>query len=183
MVEHRAISLLFALLAIWALLLVITPLFEPPGTIDLGDDGVVGGWEHSAAIGSIGNPVARVVYQTGDANCHQKDSRSLFLNGNQMPYCARCTSLFFAMPLGALIFFAAQRQVNPLWIILALVPLGIDGGLQLVTGYESNNVLRIITGGIAGGAMGYVLGVLANEISIIWRSRKPRPREPPGPSP
>ena len=34
-----------------------------------------------------------IIYQSGDALCHQKSERSFFLNENQMPFCARCTAI------------------------------------------------------------------------------------------
>ena len=33
---------------------------------------------------------------------------------------------------------------------LAIIPIGLDGGIQLLTDYESNNILRLLTGAIFG---------------------------------
>ncbi|MEW5937629.1 MAG: DUF2085 domain-containing protein [Candidatus Thermoplasmatota archaeon] len=172
--EHKVSTLLFSIALGWALLILFAPLLLPPGTIDLGEEGVVGCAEHADVIDKIENPLLRFVYQTGEISCHQRSSRSFYLNSNQMPYCARCTAVFASLPLGLLLYFVFRRPLNPLWLIVALVPLGIDGGLQLLTDYESTNIVRAITGSLAGGAAGYVLGIIAHELSTIWKGRSPR---------
>ena len=122
------------------------------------------------------NPAVRFLYQAGDLNCHQIDDRSLFLNGNQMPFCSRCAAIFLGMPLGMLAFFVVRRSLNPLWLLLSFVPIGIDGLTQALTTYESSNAMRIITGGIAGLAAGYALAYLIAEIGTI---KAARPLSPP----
>lgn len=172
--EHKVSTLLFFLTLGWAILILFAPFFLPHGTLVLGEKGVVGGAEHADAIGAIENPLLRFVYQTGDVSCHQRASRSLHLNDNQMPYCARCTAIFAFVPLGLLLYFVCRRQLNPLWLIVALLPLAIDGGLQLLTAYESTNLLRVISGGLAGGATGYLLAGIARALSFIWKKRNVR---------
>jgi uncharacterized membrane protein len=45
---------------------------------------------------------------------------------------------------------------------LFLLPIALDGGLQLITYYESNNILRLITGFPTGWIGGILLGALIN---------------------
>jgi uncharacterized membrane protein len=79
--------------------------------------------------------------------CHQLPERSFFILGHQFAVCARCTGIYFGAFLGS---FLAQRKSPPaIFLFLALVPMAVDGGSQLLW-RESNNVLRFVTGAIAG---------------------------------
>ena len=62
---------------------------------------------------------------------------------------------WIAVAVGLLTFY--RIKINPLFVIIALIPIGIDGGLQLVTNYESNNVLRLMTGFLAGAALAMLI--------------------------
>jgi uncharacterized membrane protein len=82
--------------------------------------------------------------------------------GYKMPVCSRDFGIYGAMLLAAVVYPLVRplgtKQVWPaIWLVIALVPLGIDGGLQLVseTGllsfvYESSNAVRLLTGALAG---------------------------------
>lgn len=62
--------------------------------------------------------------------------------------------------------FGSGRKDTPhwIWLALALVPLGIDGTTQLFGLRESTNLLRWLTGAIAGIAAGYYIVPLLNLI-------------------
>ncbi len=149
---ERTLLLIFAALA---LLVFLTPFLSPPGTITgLGggtgtiDDGDT--WEGL-------DPLSSLVYQAGDLLCHQKEERSLFLNGNQMPVCARDAGLFLGVPLGFLALLLVPYRA-PLWAIVALgAPTVIDGGVQLLTDYESTNLIRLVTGTAAGAGLALLM--------------------------
>lgn len=76
--------------------------------------------------------------------CHCRADRSFFFRGKQFPICARCTG----MGIGFLIAAISLWFYRPsFWITVALmIPMIIDGTLQLKTSYESRNVLRCVTG-------------------------------------
>ena len=96
--------------------------------------------------------------------CHQMPSRSFFIFNAQMPVCARDAGIYGGMLLGALafpfVFGARNSKLLPMWILIgAMIPIGIDGGVQLVSGYfplpfvgayESTNLLRLGTGLLMG---------------------------------
>ncbi len=164
----------------WFLGNVISPFLAPPGTIYLGEDGVTGRVpsveDNAQQIDQIQNSFARVFYDAGDANCHQHSSRSFFLNDNQMPFCARCTAIFFGMVVGVAILMFLAIELNIIWLIIGMVPMGIDGTVQLLTDYESNNALRFITGTSAGIVAGLAIGFIIAEIGYIVVTRKgPKP--------
>jgi uncharacterized membrane protein len=49
-------------------------------------------------------------------------------------------------------------------VILCLLPIGLDGTIQLVTEYESTNPKRVITGLIAGIVTGIALKIIADSL-------------------
>jgi uncharacterized membrane protein len=100
------------------------------------------------------------VYLIGDVNCHQQAERSYELNGNQLPICARDVGLLFGMVLGLALFILTRRPLPWIWLALLLVPMALDGGLQAISSYESNNLIRTMTGALAGIAIGLGAGIL-----------------------
>jgi len=89
------------------------------------------------------------------------------LVGYPFPVCARDVGIYAAALLsGMLLFFLKKTDVNmvpnPLWFIIALVPIGLDGGTQLMGLRESTNFLRLLTGAIAGFAFSFYVVPLLN---------------------
>ncbi len=155
----------------WFMGSIISPYLAPAGTINLGEDGVTGhvpsAEDNAAQIDNIDSAFARVFYDAGNGNCHQHASRSFFLNDNQMPFCARCTAIFFGIVIGVAILMFLAIELNILWLIVGMIPMGIDGTVQLLTDYESTNLLRFITGTTAGMVAGLAIGFIIAEIGNI----------------
>jgi uncharacterized membrane protein len=89
--------------------------------------------------------------------------------GFKMPVCARDFGIYLGSLLGMAAFLLFRDRIRPMGLpvyILFLVPLVIDGFMQLLTGYESTNMIRLVTGLIAGGASGVAL------LSIIYPRKK-----------
>lgn len=150
-----AILVMFAITAVWLILVVASPFLAPSGSlVDL--SGRVGYHDNAELISGL-DPVPRAVYWIGDAQCHQIADRSYFLNGNQMPFCARDLGLFVGLAAASAFALFFRLAINPLLLLIGLVPIGADGGLQLFTSYESFNALRLTTGTIAGGALALLL--------------------------
>jgi uncharacterized membrane protein len=147
----RNIALAFTIFAVWLILLLISPYLVEPGKLtDL--SGRVFYTDNAEKFEGI-NPVAWAVYTSGDFNCHQQKDRSYFLNDNQMPYCARDVGIFAGLAGGALLSLILVVNMNWIWMILGLVPMGIDGMVQALTSYDSSNSVRFLTGLLAGGAV------------------------------
>ncbi|HIH02187.1 TPA: DUF2085 domain-containing protein [Thermoplasmata archaeon] len=104
--------------------------------------------------------------------CHQLAERSYFLNGNQMPFCARDLGLFVGLMIGFGIATFLSVQINPVLLLFGLAPMGIDGGVQLVTEYESTNPLRLATGIVAGAALALLLAVFIIALKEDVSSRR-----------
>ena len=91
------------------------------------------------------------------------------LDGYKFPVCARDLGIYFFMILGGFFVFAISKQEemvppSPLWLILALIPIGLDGGTQLLGMRESTNLIRFITGAIAGFVMPFYIVPILNRI-------------------
>lgn len=77
-----------------------------------------------------------------------------------MPICARCTGFYSGIVLGCTVFAIWRYFIElPWWaltiiILSAIAPMAVDGLTQLLTKRESNNALRLVTGLLAGLAMG-----------------------------
>ena len=81
--------------------------------------------------------------------CHQLPERSFFWHGWQFPVCARCTGIIFG-EIVYLIFFKLCSKFSYVISVILQLPMIIDGGMQLITNYRSNNKRRFVTGFIAG---------------------------------
>lgn len=87
--------------------------------------------------------------------CHQRPERSFFLGDFQFGVCARDTGIYLGFLLSTMAYPAYRRlgaiKTPSKWLLVAAVaPLAIDGTVQLVTGYESTNARRLVTGLLAG---------------------------------
>lgn len=83
--------------------------------------------------------------------CHQIPERSFFINGKQMPVCSRCTGIIIGFFLNIIIWLIGADVVIIFPVcILMIIPLIVDGVVQLFTNYNSNNRRRFITGVIFG---------------------------------
>lgn len=123
----------------------------------------------------IDSPLAKPFYGFFSYTCHQLPDRSLYLFGHQFPVCARDTAFYLAMLIGgfALPFFTdtrSKRMPHLLILVIAIIPLGIDGLTQLLGWRESTNLIRIITGGVAGLAVPFYLVPVLN--LFAWKFGK-----------
>jgi uncharacterized membrane protein len=90
------------------------------------------------------------------------------MEGYAFPVCSRDVGIYLSALLsGILIFFLKKTDggevPNPIWFILALVPIALDGGTQLIGLRESTNFLRLLTGAIAGFAFSFYCVPLMNK--------------------
>lgn len=147
-ITSYGILIAFALCLVWFVLVVTAPLMVPPHTL-LDLTGRVGYHDNEAKFVNLA-PLPHAIYWVGDAECHQIATRSFFIDGNQMPFCSRDTGLFFGLAVGFGVLLFIRYRIHPLVFLLGLAPMGLDGGIQLVTSYESNNLLRVVTGTLGG---------------------------------
>lgn len=85
--------------------------------------------------------------------------------GYKVALCERDVAIYGGILLAGLAFIGLRKRLKPLpiglWILLGIVPIALDGGLQMVTSldlpllsflpqWESTPLLRTITGGLFG---------------------------------
>ena len=173
--KNRLKSLIFVfflLFFVWVLLQFLAPLALSTGSVsDL--SGVVAFSDNDDVIENMSFPW-NVVYTSGDRLCHQQADRSLFLNGNEMPFCARCTAIWLGLAIGLGFMVLYTIDLNEKFlvaIILNLIPIGVDGIGQLFGFWESTNFIRLITGLLAGIVCGVAIGVIIDEVKTIRVSK------------
>ena len=114
------------------------------------------------------------IYSIYSQICHQMPERSYFIFGHKMGVCARCFGIYTGVLFGMLIYPLVRRldnfkTPNRWYLILALIPIGIDGTTQLLGLRESFNELRFITGFIGGFvALFYILPVFLSTLKDLW---------------
>ena len=166
-VTSVVLLVIFLVSSLWLVLVVVSPFMVPGGTLtDL--SGSVSVKDNVDQFHDL-SPLPKAIYSIGDVECHQIKERSYSLNGNEMPFCARDFGLFIGLAGGFGLVAFYRLKTNPLLLMLGLVPLGLDGGIQLVTDYESNNILRLVTGIIAGAALALII---AQYVFIIQDDKK-----------
>lgn len=120
-------------------------------------------------------------------NCPDEFSRDPILSSGKGPaykfhVCARDLPLYIAAFIGGIaVYFTkwkdAKRTPNPLFFVLALIPIALDGGTQLIGLRESTNELRAITGALAGFAFSFYFIPMLNAFFLKkGSSQKPKPK-------
>lgn len=109
--------------------------------------------------------------------------------GYKFPVCARDVAIYLAMLLAGVAYpfryrLNEKEMPDPLYLIVALIPIGLDGGLQLISNmgialpligmYESTNFLRIVTGLIAGAVVPFYLLPMLNRV-VEKKEAGPKP--------
>lgn len=192
--KNTPVMLLFVLSVIWSSSLFLAPLSVENGIIHLSDNGKANSVDYSETWNTL--PLyPRIIYYIGDFNCHQMNSRSYFINNNQMPVCSRDVGIFIGMSVGFLTAFFTDtssgvckaiisifpkrmrskilRRINPrilaaIIISVFILPMIIDGFFQLTTSYESTNPVRTVTGFFFGWILALFLGsFIASSIEEI----------------
>ena len=166
--SSKWIILFFISFLIWAILQFIAPIALPSSSLN-NLSGNIGVDENTELFNDISSPW-NTIYSCGDRLCHQREDRSFLLNGNQMPFCSRCTAIWLglAIGLGLMVFYKLELDEKFLFlIIIGIVPIGIDGIGQLFGFWESTNIVRFITGILAGIVCGIAIALIIDEIGSI----------------
>lgn len=100
--------------------------------------------------------------------CHCREDRSFHYHGKKFPVCARCTGEL----IGMLALVLSCWFCLPSWKIAALLmlPLIVDGFLQMLTPYVSTNLRRLLTGILFGYGFAALLAI--SWLAVFWYGRR-----------
>lgn len=88
------------------------------------------------------------------SGCHQRAERSFTMKNYQFPLCARCTGILLSSPVGYIWYI--KKKLRMLIGVLLLIPMTIDGTIQLINIRESTNTRRLFTGMLGGMGLVFV---------------------------
>lgn len=139
---------------LWLLAIVSAPIFDENG------------------IKSISQPI----YRFFSYMCHQISVRSFHYHDHQFAVCARCFGFYAGFFFGFVIY-PFFRQLNNtdsfprFWLFAAMVPMGIDVGLDIFDIWKNTHLSRLITGLILGVACSIFIIPALVEINQFIRQR------------
>ena len=133
----RVWLVLLAVVLVWAALIAAPPIL--------------------AANGSGGT--AASIHSFFGHICHQIPERSLHLLGHQLAVCSRCAGVYFGLAAGVAVYplWRPIDTIEPLprfWLLLSLIPIGIDWSLTYFGVWENTHLSRFLTGTLLGVACG-----------------------------
>ncbi len=113
---------------------------------------------------------AELLYIIFSETCHQKPERSFFMWGEKLGVCARCSGIYFGMLLATLVYpiimsINNTKTPHKKWLIVSLIPLGVDGVTQALGLRESVNLLRVATGLVFGFVLPFYLIPVFSDIA------------------
>ncbi|MEG0367358.1 MAG: DUF2085 domain-containing protein [Coprobacillus sp.] len=89
--------------------------------------------------------------------CNGVEERAPHIFGVCLPLCYRCTFILLLFCITLFISYKYKKDL-PIWIlIICLIPMIIDGGLQTFMNIESTNLRRILTGSVFGFGLGMMI--------------------------
>ena len=114
------------------------------------------------------------VYAAGAVICHQLAERSFFLDGRQLPVCARCTGLYLSGAAGVLGWFLwkaargwRRSAVPPRGALAIVIVAGLPTALSYATGvtgvWDGSNITRALLAVPLGASAGAVVAAVATK--------------------
>ncbi len=115
-----------------------------------------------SAAGGGAALAGHALYEFYHPICHQIPDRSLFLAGQPLGVCVRCSSIYFAFLAGTLLFplfKSLERPVRPSRrvLFLAALPMLIDATWVGSWLYQVTFLTRALSGAVFGLALPFVL--------------------------
>ncbi len=164
---HKVPMILFGLVSLLVVLLFLAPATLDEGEV-MGLDGganMVDYWDRWSEMG----PFHMVMYTFGDFNCHQKEERTIIVNGNQMPVCSRDVGIFLGMSFGSLMLVRARVDDSPMETGLSILPERLTKGrskrIRAVIGVMGLGLLFLPTALDGGTQMISYMGLLPGSLS------------------
>ena len=115
-----------------------------------------------------------LLFAIGGVICHQRPDRSFFVDGHQLPVCARCTGLYLSAAAGMvgwLGFKAATKwrllRLEPRRVIRVLLLAGVPTALSVASGalglWDGSNLARALISIPLGASAGAIVAAVATK--------------------
>lgn len=106
--------------------------------------------------------------------CHQEMARSCSLEGFPLSVCHRCLAIYAAFTMVLLLSRVLVRGegFSRVALLLFLVPMLLDVGLDLVGAHANTPLTRVATGIVAGVGLAYFLVPALRELGREMRDRR-----------
>jgi len=112
------------------------------------------------------------IFAIGGLICHQRPERSFFLDGHQLPVCARCTGLYLsaAAGLAGWVAFKFARGWRPIafdprvavrLIVLAAIPTALSVAGSALGVWDGSNMTRALLAVPLGASAGAIVAAVA----------------------
>lgn len=113
------------------------------------------------------NLALALIFAIGGVICHQRPERSFFVEGHQLPVCARCTGLYLSGAVGLIGWWSLKlaRQWRPVAIdprravrllAVAAIPTAISLAGAAIGWWDGSNLSRAVLAiplGVSAGAV------------------------------
>jgi uncharacterized membrane protein len=114
------------------------------------------------------------IFAAGSLICHQRPDRSFFIDGHQLPVCARCTGLYLSGAIGliAWVVLKGVRQWRPIAIesrraarviVLAAIPTALSLAAGTLGVWDTANLTRAVLAVPLGAAAGAIVAAVATK--------------------
>jgi len=115
-----------------------------------------------------------IIYATGGLICHQRPERSFFLDGHQLPVCARCTGVYLSAAGGIVGWLALKigRRWGSLpfdpglakrMVLIAAIPTAVSFAAGVLGVWDGSNVTRAMLAIPFGASAGAVVAAVATK--------------------
>ena len=112
------------------------------------------------------------IFAVGSLICHQRPERSFFLDGHQLPVCARCTGLYLSAVAGLAgwIGFKIARGWRPIafdprvavrLFVLAAIPTALSLASGALGVWDGSNLTRAVLAIPLGASAGAIVAAVA----------------------
>ncbi|MEO8166843.1 MAG: DUF2085 domain-containing protein, partial [bacterium] len=128
-------------------------------------------------LAASSSPLSVVVYQFFHPICHQLPERSFSLFGEKFAVCSRCSSVYFSFLFVAALYPFVRSLTTPAiphrnWLLLSLLPMLIDVGLEVLNLHDSTFATRTLTGSAFGAVVAlYILPAAIEAMQQISAKR------------
>jgi uncharacterized membrane protein len=116
----------------------------------------------------------KLIFAVGSLICHQRPDRSFFVDGHQLPVCARCTGLYLSAALGLIAWLGLKtaRRWQPVaidprraarLIVIAAVPTAVSVATGTLGVWDGSNVTRALLAIPLGAGAGAIVAAVASK--------------------